>query len=222
MTAQSPLATNAPAPTRPTAATGDDATAGGRAQAGSAQQTTVCWEGDLDVASGPVLAAAVQVLADLGVRSVVLDVSGVGFLDCGGLGALLAADTRLPDGLLLACPSRPVRWLLSLVGLDDRFATSDLPRPTASVSDTRTAIEVSKGLIMGSYGCTQDQASRILVSTALQRNVQVQVLAALLVTVTSAQLDPSADDPAGAVQRVIGTPGETPLGSGAVAASSRR
>ena len=162
------------------------------------------WAGDLDIASASVLSTALAVLADLGSRRVVLDLSGVAFMDCAGLGALLDADTRLPGGLVLVGPSAPVRRLLGLTGLTDRFATSTASGRGTSLSETATTIERAKGLVMGGFGCTSDQASKMLLSTALRRNVQVQVLAALLVVVTSPEHDRVLCDPRRAVQRVMG------------------
>lgn len=168
-----------------------------------AVEAAVFWEGDLDIASAPVLAAALRVLSDLGVRTVLLDVSRVAFLDCAGLGALLEADTRLEDGLRLVRPSRAVLRLLDLVELAHRFATTEKSVPTTCIPVTRAVIEQSRGLIMGSYGCTADQALKILLSTALRQNVQVQVLAALLVTVASSDGGHLHGGPARAVQQVM-------------------
>lgn len=164
------------------------------------------WGGDLDIASAPVLASALDVLADLGLRTVVLDVSAVAFMDCAGLSALLEADRRLAGGLQLARPSRAVTRLLGLVDVPGRLATSDAGSPTASVPDTVVTIEQSKGLIMAGYRCTADQAAKILLSTALRHNVQVQVLAALLVTVTSADLGHPYGGQARAVRRLMASP----------------
>lgn len=170
---------------------------------GRPEEVRLSWEGDLDVASAPVLTKALHVLSDLGVRTVVLDVSVVAFMDCAGLGALLDADSRLDDGLRLAGPSRAVLRLLALVDLVDRFPLEGEPTPVSRLTDTRMVIEQSKGLIMGSYGCTLDQADKILVSTALRRNVQVQVLSALLVTVTSPELAHPLGGAAEAVHQVM-------------------
>lgn len=209
MTAQSRPVAAGDAP--PADARGAVAGSHGAAEASDVRvdEPQLSWEGDLDVASAPVLASALHVLGDLGVRRVVLDLSAVAFMDCAGLGALLEADTRLADGLRLVRPSGAVLRLLALVGLTDRFATTDLAVPPTSIPDTRAAIERSKGLIMGSYGCTPDQASKILLSTALQQNVQVQVLASLLVMVTSSDLGHPAGGPARAVQRVMGSTSPT-------------
>lgn len=175
----------------------------GRAPGGRADEARLAWEDDLDVASAPVLASALRVLGDLGVPSVALDVSAVTFMDCGGLGALLDADARLEGGLRLVRPSRAVLRLLSLVGLTGRFDTTDVPVPTTCVPGTLPAIEQSLGLVMGSYGCTADQAWTMLRRTAELENVQVRVLAALLVAVASVDVDHSGGGTARAVQRVM-------------------
>lgn len=161
----------------------------------------VTWEGDLDVASAPVLASAVRVLDELGVGSVALDVSAVSFMDCAGLGAVIDADTRLHGGVRLLRPSRAVLRLLSLVGLSDRFATADGTGATTVVPGTLTTVEQSLGLVMGSFGCSADQAWQLLRDAARRHNVQVRVLAALLATVASADRGGS---PAGVVRRVMG------------------
>lgn len=176
---------------------------------GRPAEVLVVWDGDVDVASAPVLAAGLRVLGDVGVRHVLLDVSAVEFMDCAGLGLLLEADNRLDHGLVLVRPSRPVRRLLALVELADHFATTEVSVPVTCAPDTRATIEQSRGLIMGSYGCTAEQAAKILLSTALRQNVGVHALAALLVTVASADLGHGEGGPARAVQRVMGTAGAT-------------
>lgn len=164
----------------------------------------LAWGGDLDIASAPVLAAALVVLAELGARRVVVDLCDVTFMDCAGLGVLLEADVRLPDGLHVRGPSAPVRRLLGLAGLAERFATSPESGPATSVLETGAAIDQCRGLVMGSFGCTADQASKMMLSTALRHNVQLQVLASLLVAVASSDLGGLGPDSARAVQRVMG------------------
>lgn len=159
----------------------------------------------MDVASAPVLASGLGVLSDVGVRTVLLDVSEVAFMDCAGLGLLVHADTLLGHGLVLVRPSLAVRRLLALVELADHFASTQVSVPVADVPDAGVTIEQCRGLIMGSYGCTADQATKILLSTALRQNVQVHVLAGLLVAVTSADLGHGSGGPARAVQRVMGS-----------------
>ncbi|MGJ7440384.1 STAS domain-containing protein [Aquipuribacter sp. MA13-6] len=172
---------------------------------GAPPQVRLSWGGDLDIASAPVLASALQVLVDLRVRTVLLDVSAVAFMDCAGLSVLLDADARLEDGLRLVGPSSAVVRLLRLLDLSSRLPPSEAPAPATSIPGTVAVIEQSKGLIMAGYRCTADQAAKILLSTALRHNVQVQVLSALLVAVSSADLGHAHGGQARAVQRVIGS-----------------
>ena len=51
--------------------------------------------GDLDVSSAPALQAALQELIDQGGQHVIVDLSGVPFMDSSGLGVLVAAHRRI-------------------------------------------------------------------------------------------------------------------------------
>ena len=76
-------------------------------------------EGELDLYSAPELAAELDALvADA--PDVVLDLSGVGFVDSTALGAIVGASRslRAGGGRLLLVASRDVRMVLELVGLD--------------------------------------------------------------------------------------------------------
>ncbi|MCO1654604.1 STAS domain-containing protein [Pseudonocardia humida] len=80
--------------------------------------------GEVDRCSAPEL---VQQLDGMLAAGLVLDVSGVEFLDIGGLRALLALDGRLRrtgHRLVLAAVPWPVRLLLDHVDLRDPFSTS--------------------------------------------------------------------------------------------------
>jgi len=79
--------------------------------------------GELDAATGPELDIAL--LETRG--SVVLDLSGITFMDSGGINALLRARALLgrEDRMLaLARPSTPVRRTLETAGIADLFAPS--------------------------------------------------------------------------------------------------
>lgn len=86
-------------------------------------------DGELDLASQ---AAALDVLTPViqeGHEAVVLDLSGVEFIDSTGLRVLLACrrlavDAKTP--LLLAAPSEAVKRLLDVTKLEDRFDFEDL------------------------------------------------------------------------------------------------
>lgn len=80
--------------------------------------------GDVDRVSAPEL---VRRLSGLPGGGLVLDVSGVEFLDIGGLRALLALDAGLRgagDRLVLAAASGPVRLVLDHVELDQPLDAS--------------------------------------------------------------------------------------------------
>ena len=77
-------------------------------------------EGELDLYTSPRLAAELEALATDEVE-VVLDLSGVSFMDSTALGSILAAARRLRlEGgrLAVVCTSGTARRLLTLVGLD--------------------------------------------------------------------------------------------------------
>jgi anti-sigma B factor antagonist len=83
----------------------------------------VAVSGELDLASVPELRAALEIAAASG-APVVLDVSGVTFIDSTALGALLRANDELASGgpgMVTICPSGPVRRLLALTRLEDRL-----------------------------------------------------------------------------------------------------
>jgi anti-sigma B factor antagonist len=81
--------------------------------------------GDVDIASAQLLLDVVIAGTEAAPSSgVVLDFTGVDFMDSTGLRALLEIVRRLEDeaaGLVLMKPADSVRKLLSLAGLDDRI-----------------------------------------------------------------------------------------------------
>ncbi|WGL52216.1 STAS domain-containing protein [Nocardioides sp. BP30] len=84
--------------------------------------SVVAVTGEIDAASVGELTACVQGLAEEGRVHQVLDLSGVGFLDSSGLGALVASRRRLEGeggGLALVCGENEiVLRLLRLTNLD--------------------------------------------------------------------------------------------------------
>ncbi|MFC4584860.1 STAS domain-containing protein [Sphaerisporangium corydalis] len=87
--------------------------------------TAVCRvTGDVDISCSPMLRE--RLLAALGPQRtrLVLDLSGVTFMDASGLGALMAARRRsllLGGGMRIVAPSSPVRRVLEASGLRSRF-----------------------------------------------------------------------------------------------------
>ncbi len=80
--------------------------------------------GELDVVGAPELRQAAQQMLGEGHRRLLLDLSGVDFVDSFGLGVLIGIlkRVRLLDGeLCLAIPERRVRRVLELCDLDRVF-----------------------------------------------------------------------------------------------------
>jgi anti-sigma B factor antagonist len=86
----------------------------------SQDTVTVVITGELDLTSRPELTEQLSLILPVRPRHLVLDMSGVGFMDCGS--ARLIASVRqsvLPDGrLIIRRPSLVVRRVLELTGFD--------------------------------------------------------------------------------------------------------
>ncbi len=86
--------------------------------------------GELDMATSPQLAEALEELAENGPTTVVLDLRGVSFLDSTGLKAIFSArNTTQERGQQLAVtPGSPqVQRLLSLTRLGDHLTVIETP-----------------------------------------------------------------------------------------------
>jgi anti-sigma B factor antagonist len=84
-------------------------------------------DGELDLATAPVLAAHLAPLPDGG-GDVVVDVSGIRFVDSTGLSVLVQAHHAARSAgrrLVLVAPSLRVRRLLQITGLDDVMTIVD-------------------------------------------------------------------------------------------------
>ena len=87
----------------------------------SSDGTTVCAYGEVDLATADQLARTLVDVAATRPGRVVVDLSGVGFLDARGLAALLRGRRALAASggeLVLASPSRMVRRMLHLLDLE--------------------------------------------------------------------------------------------------------
>lgn len=83
--------------------------------------------GELDMATAPVLR---DTFSELRHEHVYLDASGLTFVDSTGLSVLLAANRRWRENgrsLRLVNPSRPLRRLLELAGVDHAFDVEEPP-----------------------------------------------------------------------------------------------
>ncbi|HSP27009.1 MAG TPA: STAS domain-containing protein [Ilumatobacteraceae bacterium] len=77
--------------------------------------------GEIDAHNANCLRDSVAAVCELGVP-VALDMDQVTFMDCAGIGALIAASRftlELSSSLRITRPSRQVRRILSLTGLDE-------------------------------------------------------------------------------------------------------
>jgi anti-sigma B factor antagonist len=97
---------------------------------GSPDRHRLLLAGELDIASAPILEAAIEGLCENGTGTIVLDLSQLTFMDSTGLRAVLAAD-RLCNGnghgLSLAGANGAVQRLFELTGVTGalRFETED-------------------------------------------------------------------------------------------------
>jgi anti-sigma B factor antagonist len=105
-----------------------DLTEAGRAPARAGMRMEVRWgagrarmrvTGELDAATSPRLRRCLSELAELGAHDFALDLSGVTFIDCAGLGALVSAKKRMRSvggDVRVVAASRNVRRVLTLTG----------------------------------------------------------------------------------------------------------
>lgn len=82
-------------------------------------------EGSVDVASRDRLTDAVRAALADGVTTVVVDLSGVTFMDSTGIGALVESAGAVDDAegsFSISSPSRPVARLLEVAGLSEQWS----------------------------------------------------------------------------------------------------
>jgi anti-sigma B factor antagonist len=85
----------------------------------------VAVSGEVDVYSAPALKDNLTKLLQSGVSTVIVDLSGVAFLDSTGLGALVearAATSEAGGSLPLICSQERILKLFTITGLDGVFA----------------------------------------------------------------------------------------------------
>lgn len=86
---------------------------------------TLAVSGEVDLTSAPALEDEITGLVEASVNELILDLSGVGFMDSTGLRVLLKASKMLEAGkLTIRGPSDPVRRLLEVSGLNTHFDVS--------------------------------------------------------------------------------------------------
>jgi anti-sigma B factor antagonist len=107
------------------------------AERGSGEVTALLMSGEFDLVAAPALRARID--AASGAHGLVLDLSGVTFVDSSALKELLRARQELPARgmrLVLAGVPRPVRRLLDLTGTSELF--EDAPDADAAVARLRS------------------------------------------------------------------------------------
>ncbi len=87
----------------------------------NASSAAVVLDGEIDIATAPAIRRFLLAAISGGDVHLAVDMSGVTFIDAGGIGVLVAAANRAREaggGLSLLAPSRQVRRLLDVLHLD--------------------------------------------------------------------------------------------------------
>ncbi len=187
--------------------------------------------GEIDIATAPRLRRALEHASADASGRVVVDLSGVTFMDCAGLGPLLEAEARLGGRLLLRGVPPSVFDLLRLTGLLARFGIPDDALLSGPAGDSpsgileieekvssqrarvggRARIDQAKGLIMATQGCDAEQAWQMLFHSSRSKGVQVHDLAeALTEAAAGRDMDQSSAAMRAAVLAVMAPAGQTP------------
>lgn len=85
----------------------------------------VAVNGEVDVYSAPALKDKIAELLEAGQSTLIVDLSGVGFLDSTGLGVLVEARTAATEAggaLPLVCSQERILKLFTITGLDGVFS----------------------------------------------------------------------------------------------------
>jgi anti-sigma B factor antagonist len=96
--------------------------------AGSPESLVVALDGELDISTAPQLAARIDELLGAGLRHLVVDVSGLTFVDVAGLRALSALRTQARQQLIalrLTGASRHIRRVLGIASPAGNLTASD-------------------------------------------------------------------------------------------------
>jgi anti-sigma B factor antagonist len=95
---------------------------------GDGSRAVLATNGELDLATAPLLASEALELIEDGARDVIVDLSGLTFCDSSGLSAFVRIANRLNPSagrLVLAGPTAIVRRVLDVSGLDMTLVVVD-------------------------------------------------------------------------------------------------
>jgi anti-sigma B factor antagonist len=84
----------------------------------------VAVRGEIDVATSPTLREQLYAIIDSGAKELVVDLSGLGFIDSSGLGVLVAALKHMREGdgeLILAGLQQPALRVFEITDLTELF-----------------------------------------------------------------------------------------------------
>lgn len=115
----------------------------------------LCLAGEIDVATAPVLVAAVEDAIADGCRSVTVDLDAVTFMDAAGVGALVHAQKEMTGQggeLVLVCNSPTPRRLLHLTQMETAFG---LVRTDRWVRRAERRLAADAGSVSGSAGAAR-------------------------------------------------------------------
>jgi anti-sigma B factor antagonist len=91
---------------------------------------TVVLDGEIDISTSPAIRRFLMAAISGGDVHLAVDMSGVAFIDAGGIGVLVAAANRAREAggsLSLLAPSRQVRQLLDVFHLDGILPAAQRP-----------------------------------------------------------------------------------------------
>jgi anti-sigma B factor antagonist len=98
--------------------------------------------GEIDIASAPALQEAIDSLVDGGVRHLIVDLDGVGFIDSSGLSALVGVVNRLGAESLGVVTSRPqIRRVFQISGLEQIIRLFDTVGAAISAASKTTPVD---------------------------------------------------------------------------------
>ena len=94
-------------------------------------------EGEIDVATAPRLIAALNDAVAEAARSVIIDLTSVGFMDSTGLALLINAHRRLAvrrKGFAVVCPPGPLRRVFEITDMVDTLRVCPDPETAATAA----------------------------------------------------------------------------------------